>query len=124
VSELGDFLAGIDKIRLRQSRAIARLVDRQRAAIEAGTAQADEAGYEFAVAIVAAATDRMPAEIEEMEGSLIELGPALPRIMALAGFASGEAGPAAGAGPSGTGSGASMAPSPPAAATRRRKSAR
>jgi hypothetical protein len=139
MSELSEFLAGIDKIRLRQSRAIARIVDRQRAIVEEGSAEPEDLGYAFALALVAAATDRAPKEIEEMEGSILELGPALPRIMALAGFAMGEAGPpdrlvavrgAAGAIPGSSpgtpsaGSGASGAPSPPAAATRRPRSAK
>ena len=95
MSELGELLAGIDKIRLRQSRAIARAVDRQRAALAQAEMPADETGYDFAVAVVAAATDRSPAEIEEMVGSILELGAAVQRIMALAGFVMGEAPPAA-----------------------------
>jgi hypothetical protein len=138
MSELSELLAGIDGIKLRQSRAIARIVDRQRAApafagagSEAGPfektsgAEAEDTGYDFAVAIVAAATDRSPAEIEELGGSILELGPAVARIMSLAGFSSaGEGGPAAipgsspgmGGGPR-TGSGGSMPPSPPATDT-------
>jgi hypothetical protein len=130
MSELAELVAGIDKIRLRQSRAIARVIDRQRAAVEAGEAMED-AGYDFAVAIVAAASDRSIAEVEELAGSILELGAAVTRLMALAGFsAAGEASPVAGADPqllgSGPrmGSGASGAPSPPASATPRAKSAR
>ncbi len=134
MSEIAALLAGIDGIKLRQSRAIARVLDRQRAAVEAGTAEAEDAGYDFAVAIVAAATDRSPAEIEELGGSILELGPAVARIMALAGFVGGgEAMPPGqspdqvrGRGPMtpgsspGTptaGSGGSMPPSPPPTGT-------
>jgi len=112
VSELGELLAGIDKIRLRQSRAIARAVDRQRAALAQAEMPADETGYDFAVAVVAAATDRSPAEIEEMVGSILELGAAVQRIMALAGFVMGEAPPAAS--PPSASSSDSGAPSLPA----------
>jgi hypothetical protein len=128
VSELAELLSGIDKIRLRQSRAIARVIDRQRATVEAGEPMED-AGYDFAVAIIAAASDRSIAEVEEMGGSILELGAAVARLMGLAGFSAGEASPVAGADPqilvpSRMGSGASMVPSPPASATRPRKSAR
>ena len=118
--ELAALLAGIDGIKLRQSRAIARIIDRQRAAAEAGTAEAEDAGYDFAVAIVAAATDRAPAEIEELGGSILELGPAVSRIMSLAGFTVGGA-PAGEAVPEASlpsaGSGGSTPPSPPATDT-------
>jgi hypothetical protein len=131
VSELSELLAGIDSIKLRQSRAIARVIDRQRAAAEAGAAAAEDTGYDFAIAVVAAATDREAAEIEEMAGSILELGPAITRIMRLAGFASGDAppgeekapGPPPGLEPR-TGSGISMPPLPPAMATRLDRSAR
>jgi hypothetical protein len=130
VSELAELVAGIDKIRLRQSRAIARVIDRQRATIEAGEA-IEDAGYDFAVAIVAAASDRSVAEIEELAGSILELGAAVTRLIKMAGFsAAGEAEPVAGADPKilgqrpRTGSGASGAPSPPASATPPTKSAR
>ena len=127
MSELSALLAGIDGIKLRQSRAIARAIDRQRASAEAGPStgsgsEADDTGYDFAVAIVAAAADRSPAEIEELGGSILELGPAVTRIMALAGFVTaGEALPAAsppilGSSPR-TGSGGSTPPSPPATDT-------
>jgi hypothetical protein len=124
MSELAELLAGVDRIRLRQSRAIARVIDEQRARLAEG---GDEAGYDFAVAVVAAAADRTPAEIEEMAGSVLELGAAVRRIMAMAGFALGEdrpPGQARGtASPPNAASGASGASSPPAAATRPRKSA-
>jgi hypothetical protein len=124
MSELGELLAGIDKIRLRQSRAIAQAIDRQaRLAAENGGSPAADGGYEFAVAVVAAVTGRPAAEIEEMDGSILELGPAVRRIMEMAGFAVGEAGPPERGRPR-TASGTSMAPSPPAAATRPQKSAR
>ena len=124
MSELSALLAGIDGIKLRQSRAIARAIDRQRAAAEAGSAEADDTGYDFAVAIVAAAADRSPAEIEELGGSILELGPAVARIMALAGFVTGGGSPAGKASPAAipgssprTGSGGSTPPSPPATGT-------
>jgi hypothetical protein len=129
VSELGEILAGIDSIKLRQSRAIARIVDRRRASLGADPTDEPEdpdAGYDFAVAVIAAATDRSAAEIEELGGSILELGPAVSRIMALAGFAIASLGETvppdrgpgqAAAGPR-TGSGGSMPPSPPAMAGR------
>ena len=129
MSELSELLAGIDRIRLRQSRAIARIVDRHRGGLAESTARGEDAGYDFAVAVVAAAADRPVEEIEEMAGSILELGPAVARIMALAGVApAGDAQPpdpvrGLGSLPSAD-SGASTAPSRPAAATRRNKSAR
>jgi hypothetical protein len=122
MSEISELVAGIDKIRLRQSRAIARAVDAQRAGLVEG---GEDAGYAFAVAVVAAAADRTPQEIEELSGSVLELGAAVTRIMALAGFSAvGEAMPPLEPAslPSG-GSGKSGAPSPPAAASPRTRSA-
>jgi hypothetical protein len=129
MGELAELLAGIDRIRLRQSRAIARIVDARSAALKAHPEVEDD-GYDFAVSIVAAAVDRPVEEIEELAGSILELGPAVTRIMGLAGFAIAPGGAEAGlgeappaAGPR-TGSGGSMPPSPPAMATRPRRSAK
>jgi hypothetical protein len=119
VSELSELLAGIDKIRLRQSRAIAQVVDAQRARLDDGEPVTD--GYDFAVAVLAAATDRSAGDIEEMGGSIIELGVAVARIMELAGFRQGEKEPVA---DPRTDLGASTAPLPPAAVIPRRKSAK
>jgi hypothetical protein len=112
MSELSDLIAGIDKIRLRQSREIGHIIDRR-----AGNVGDD--GYEFAVEIAAAVLDCAPADIEEMSGSLGDLRDGMTRILALAGFRPGEAQPVAS--PLSGDSGASGVPSPPAAATRRKR---
>ncbi len=122
MSKLSDLLLGVESIKVRQSRAIARAADQQRAALAAGEVSADDIGYTFAIAVLAAATDRPAAEIEEMEGSIVDLGPAVKQVMAMAGFALGEATPAAS--PSSADSSGSMPPSLPATDMRRRRSAR
>jgi hypothetical protein len=127
MSELSELFAAVDKVRLRQSRAIARLVDRRAAALRARTEPVDpivaeDEGYDFAVALLAAYLDCTPTEVEEMGGSIVELGELVPRAMTSAGFAPGEAMPVAS--PRNAASSASTAPLPPAAATRPRKSAK
>lgn len=57
--------------------------------------EADEdAGYGFIIGLLAVALERTPAEVEDLGGTISELPDLVPRVMAAAGFAPGEAKPA------------------------------